>query len=109
MVYNINAIKHSSPNQFNNFASLFKLRAGGSGFRPHDGSNIVLFVRWLEPELLCLLLGPLGLNCLFSFAPVFLWHCVKHRMSQCVVAVEYSSLSLLALFVISLLSESIHR
>ena len=30
---------------------------------------------WFGPELFCLLLGPPGFNCWFSFAPVFQWCC----------------------------------
>ena len=33
------------------------------------------YFSWLVPELFCLLLGPPGLNCWFSFASVFQWCC----------------------------------
>ena len=29
-----------------------------------------IYFSWFEPELFCLLLGPTGFNCWFSFAPV---------------------------------------
>ena len=34
-----------------------------------------IYFSWFGPELFCLLLGPPGFNCWFSFAPVFLWCC----------------------------------
>ena len=34
-----------------------------------------IYFSWLGPELFCLLLGPPGFNCWFSFAPVFQWYC----------------------------------
>ena len=53
-----------------------KLHAVGSGVRHNDGPDIKLFILvWLGLELLCLLLGPPGFNCWFSFAPVFQWCC----------------------------------
>ena len=33
------------------------------------------YFSWFGPELFCLLLGPPGFNCWFSFAPVFQWCC----------------------------------
>ena len=42
----------------------------------NDGPDIKLFILvGLGPELFCLLLGPPGFNCWFSFAPVFQWCC----------------------------------
>ena len=35
----------------------------------------VIYFSWLGLELFCLLLGLLGFNCWFSFAPVFQWCC----------------------------------
>ena len=34
-----------------------------------------IYFSWFGPEPFCLLLGPLGFNCWFSFAPVFQWCC----------------------------------
>ena len=34
-----------------------------------------VYFSWFGPELFCLLLGPPGFNCWFSFAPVFQWCC----------------------------------
>ena len=34
-----------------------------------------IYFSWLGPELFCLLLGPPGFNCWFSFALVFQWCC----------------------------------
>ena len=34
-----------------------------------------IYFSWFGPELFCLLLGPPGFNCWFSFAPVFQWCC----------------------------------
>ena len=39
---------------------------------------------WLGPELFCLLLGPPGFNCWFSFAPVFQWCCLTPQGSPSV-------------------------
>ena len=42
----------------------------------NNGPDIKLFFfSWLGPELFCLLLGPPGFNCWFSFTPVFQWCC----------------------------------
>ena len=40
-----------------------------------------IYFSWFEPELFCLLLGPPGFNCWFSFAPVFQWSCSAPRGS----------------------------
>ena len=40
-----------------------------------------IYFSWFEPELFCLLLGPPGFNCWFSFAPVFQWCCSAPRGS----------------------------
>ena len=40
-----------------------------------------IYFSWLRPELVCLLLGPPGFNCWFSFAPVFQWCCSTLRGS----------------------------
>ena len=34
-----------------------------------------IYFSWFGPELFCLLFGPPGFNCWFSFAPVFQWCC----------------------------------
>ena len=36
-------------------------------------SQLIRYFSWFGPELFCLLLGPPGFNCWFSFAPVFQW------------------------------------
>ena len=41
-----------------------------------------IYFSWLGPELFCLLLGPPGFNCWFSFAPVFQWCCLTPQGSQ---------------------------
>ena len=43
-----------------------------------------IYFSWFGPELFCLLLGPLGFNCWFSSAPVFLWCCSTPQGSPCV-------------------------
>ena len=59
-----------------NFASLFNCtpvgRASDSMIWPRHKA---LYFSWFGPEFICLLLGPSGFNCLFSFAPVFQWYC----------------------------------
>ena len=40
-----------------------------------------IYFSWFGPELFCLLLGLLGFNCWFSFAPVFQWCCSAPRGS----------------------------
>ena len=40
-----------------------------------------IYFSWFGPELFCLLLGPPGFNCWFSFAPVFQWCCSAPRGS----------------------------
>ena len=89
---------------------------GGWWFRLIDGSDIKLFVSWSEPELFYLLFVPPRFNCWFSFARVFQRRCIKHRMSQLVVAVESSSLGHLGFicdfFVIrvdSMMSKNLHE
>ena len=68
--YNINIIRQSAclvfnPITINNFASLFNCTPVG---RASDS------VVWAG-AFFCLLLGPPGFNCWFSFAPVFQWCC----------------------------------
>ena len=38
-----------------------------------------IYFSWFGPELFCLLLGPSGFNCWFSFAPVFQWCCSESQ------------------------------
>ena len=38
-----------------------------------------IYFSWSRPEIFCLLLGPPGFNCWFSFAPVFQWCCSTPR------------------------------
>ena len=40
-----------------------------------------IYFSWFGPELFCLLLGPPGFNCWFSFAPVFQWCCSTRQGS----------------------------
>ena len=54
-----------------------------------------MYFSWFGPELFCLLLGPPGFNCWFSFAPVFQWCCSTPQGSPGVgrnFSVESSSL-----------------
>ena len=41
----------------------------------HEPQHKAIAFRWLGLEFFCLLLGPPGFNCWFSFAPVFQWCC----------------------------------
>ena len=70
--YNINIMRQSAcflfnPITVNNFASLFNFTPVG---RASDSVKAIYF-SWFGPKLFCLLLGPPGFNCWFSFAPVF--------------------------------------
>ena len=40
-----------------------------------DLNALFIYFGWFGTELFCLLLGPPGFNCWFSFAPVFQWCC----------------------------------
>ena len=52
------------------------------GVRLNDGPDIKLFILvGLGRSFFCLLLGPPGFNCWFSFAPVFQWCCSALRGS----------------------------
>ena len=55
-----------------------------------------IYFSWFGPVLFCLLLGPPGFNCWFSFAPVFQWCCSTPQGSSGVgcntFPVEFSSL-----------------
>ena len=77
--YNINIMRQSAslvfnPITVNNFPSLFNCTPVG---RASDSMlwHKAIYFSWLGPELFCLLLGPPGFNCWFSFAPVFQWCC----------------------------------
>ena len=63
-----------NPITVTNFASLFNCTLVG---RASDSMMAPTFscFSWFGPELFCLLLGPPGFNCWFSFAPVFQWSC----------------------------------
>ena len=43
--------------------------------------SLAIYFSWFGPELFCLLLGPAGFNCWFSFAPVFQWCCSTPQRS----------------------------
>ena len=48
---------------------------------PNGFRHKAIYFSWFGPELFCLLLGPPGFNCWFSFAPVFQWCCSASRGS----------------------------
>ena len=53
---------------------------GGSDSMDRESDSMMarhkaIYFSWFGPELFCLLLGPPGFNCWFSFAPVFQWCC----------------------------------
>ena len=74
--YNINIMRQSaclvfSPITVNNFASLFNCTPVGRASDLMMPRHNAIYFSWFGPELFCLLLGPPGFNCWFSFAPVF--------------------------------------
>ena len=76
--YNINIMRQSAclvfnPITVNNFASLFNSRRWVRRQTQWWPQHKAIYFSWLGPELFCLLLGPPGFNCWFSFAPVFQW------------------------------------
>ena len=78
--YNINIMRQSAclvfnPITVNNFASLFNCTPVGRASDSMMARHKVIHFSWFGPELFCLLLGPLGFNCWFSFAPVFQRYC----------------------------------
>ena len=78
--YNINIMRQSACLVFNpikvyNFASLFNCTPVGRGQTQWWPRHKVIYFSWFGPERFCLLLGPPGFNCWFSFAPVFQWCC----------------------------------
>ena len=80
-----------NPITVNNFASLFNCmpfgRASDSMMTPAQSFYLI----WLEPELYCLLLGPPGFSCWFSFARVFQWCCSTPQGSPGVGTTRCSS------------------
>ena len=82
--YNINIIRQSAclvfnPITVNNFASsLIARRWFGSQIQWWPWHKAIYF-SWLGPELFCLLLGPPGFTCWFSFAPVLQWCCATPK------------------------------
>ena len=64
-----------NPISFNNFASLFNCAPWVGRQTQWWPRHKAIYFSWLGPELFCLLLGPPGFNCWFSFAPVFQWCC----------------------------------
>ena len=76
--YNINIMRQSAclvfnPITVNNFASLFNCTPVGRASDSMMPRHKAIYFSWFGPELFCLLLGPPGFNCWFSFAPVFQW------------------------------------
>ena len=79
--YSINIMRQSAclvfnPITVNNFASLFNCTPVGRASDSMMAPDIKLFslVGWGR-SFFCLLLGPPGFNCWFSFAPMFKWCC----------------------------------
>ena len=77
--YNINIMQQLAclvfdPITVNNFASLFNCTQDERQTQWLPRHKAIYF-SWLGPELFCLLLGPPGFYCWFSFAPVFQWCC----------------------------------
>ena len=64
-----------NPVTVNNFVSLFNCTPVGRASDSMMARHKTIFFSWFGPELFCLLLGPPGFNCWFSFAPVFQWCC----------------------------------
>ena len=78
--YNINIMRQSACLVFNpvtvdNFASLFNCTPVGRASDSMMARHKAIHFSCLGPELFCLLLGPSGFNCWFSFVPVFQWCC----------------------------------
>ena len=78
--YNINIMRQSACLVFNritvnNFASLFNRHRWVRCQTHRWPGHQTIYFSWLGSELFCLLLGPPGFNCWFSFAPVFQWCC----------------------------------
>ena len=78
--YNINIMRQCSglvfnPITVNIFASLFNCTPVGWASDSMMARHKAIYFNWLGSELFCLLLGPPGFNCWFSFAPVFQWCC----------------------------------
>ena len=89
--YNINIMRQSAclvfnPITVNNFASLFKCTPVGRASDSMMARHKAIYFSWFGPELFCLLLGPPGFNCWFSFAPVFQLCCSTPRDLQMSVA-----------------------
>ena len=77
--YNINIIRPSAYLVFNSrlitlLPSLIARRWVGRQTQWWPRHKAIYF-SWFGPDLFCLLLGPPGFNCWFSFAPVFQWCC----------------------------------
>ena len=78
--YNINIMRQTAclvftPITVNNFASLFNCTPVGRRQTRWWPRHKAIYFNWFGPELFCLLLGPPGFNCWFSFAQVFQWCC----------------------------------
>ena len=86
-----------NPITVNNFASLFNCTPVGRASDQWWPRHKAIYFSWLGPELICLLLGPPGFNCSFSFCssvPVVLFDIpgISRCRSQHVVYVQSSSL-----------------
>ena len=64
-----------NPIRVNNFAFLFNCTPMGRVSDSMMARHKAIYFSWLGPKLLCRLLGPPGINCWLSFAPVFQWCC----------------------------------
>ena len=78
--YTINITRQSvclvfNPITVNNFASIFNCTPAGRASDSMMALTKGIYFSWFGPELFCLLLGPPGFNCWFSFALVFQWCC----------------------------------
>ena len=78
--YNINIMRQSAslvfnPITVNNFASLFNCSRWVGRQTQWWPWHKAIYFSWFGPELSYLLLGPPGIDCWFSFAPVFQWCC----------------------------------
>ena len=83
---NINVMRQSAwlvvkPITINNFTSLFNCTPVGRASDSMMARHKAIYFSWLGSEVFCLLLGPPGFNCWFSFAPVFQWCCSTPRGS----------------------------
>ena len=69
--YNINIMRESAWLVFNSLIARWWVERQTEWWHRYK----VIYFSWLGPEIFCLLLGPSGFICWFSFAPVFQWCC----------------------------------